>query len=68
MFKALVKKAIDLLENVLNQIKEVFGKLKMIEYIKIATSCAIGFAVMGAVGYFIKLVFIPINNIILSAN
>ncbi|CAD8047711.1 unnamed protein product [Paramecium sonneborni] len=25
-------------------------------------------AVMGAVGYFIKLVFIPINNIILSAN
>ncbi|CAK69251.1 unnamed protein product (macronuclear) [Paramecium tetraurelia] len=38
------------------------------EYIKIATSCAIGFAVMGAVGYFIKLVFIPINNIILSAN
>lgn len=39
-----------------------------IEYIKIATSCAIGFAVMGAVGYFIKLVFIPINNIILSVN
>ncbi|KAM3137897.1 hypothetical protein pb186bvf_009978 [Paramecium bursaria] len=38
------------------------------EYIKIASSCAIGFAVMGAVGYFIKLVFIPINNIILSTN
>jgi protein transport protein SEC61 subunit gamma-like protein len=37
-----------------------------IEYIKIATSCAIGFALMGTVGYFIKLVFIPINNIILS--
>jgi protein transport protein SEC61 subunit gamma-like protein len=38
------------------------------EYLKIASSCAIGFAVMGLVGYVIKLVFIPINNIILSQN
>ncbi len=37
-----------------------------LEYLKIASSCAIGFAVMGLVGYVIKLVFIPINNIILS--
>jgi preprotein translocase subunit Sss1 len=29
-------------------------------------SCALGFVVMGLVGYLIKLVFIPINNIILS--
>lgn len=36
------------------------------EFTKIASSCAIGFAVMGVVGYIIKLVFIPINNIILS--
>jgi len=36
------------------------------EYTKIAQSCALGFLVMGAIGYFIKLFFIPINNIILS--
>ncbi|EGR33350.1 protein transport protein sec61 gamma subunit, putative [Ichthyophthirius multifiliis] len=33
---------------------------------KTAMSCALGFVVMGLVGYLIKLVFIPINNIILS--
>ncbi len=33
---------------------------------KIAQACALGFAVMGVVGYVIKLVFIPINNIILT--
>ena len=37
-----------------------------IEFMKIAQSCALGFAVMGVVGYVIKLVFIPINNIILT--
>ena len=36
------------------------------EFIKITTSCAIGFAVMGIIGYIIKLLFIPINNILLS--
>ena len=36
------------------------------EYMKILQACIIGFMVMGAIGYFIKLVFIPINNIILS--
>ena len=36
------------------------------EFIKIATSCAIGFAVMGIIGYLIKLLFIPINTILLS--
>jgi protein transport protein SEC61 subunit gamma-like protein len=36
------------------------------EFIKIATSCAIGFAVMGIIGYLIKLLFIPINSILLS--
>jgi len=36
------------------------------EFYKIASSCAIGFLVMGVIGYLIKLVFIPINNIILS--
>ena len=36
------------------------------EFIKITTSCAIGFAIMGIIGYIIKLLFIPINNILLS--
>ena len=67
MFKTLDKRVLDSLENALNQIKEVIMYI-IVEYLKIASSCAIGFAIMGAVGYFIKLVFIPINNIILSAN
>ncbi|CAG9311375.1 unnamed protein product [Blepharisma stoltei] len=36
------------------------------EYVKIATACAVGFAVMGFIGFFVKLVFIPINNILLT--
>ncbi len=37
-----------------------------IEFKKIAQSCALGFAIMGGIGYVVKLLFIPINNIILS--
>ena len=37
-----------------------------IEYLKIAGACAVGFAVMGFIGFFVKLVFIPINNILLT--
>ena len=36
------------------------------EYMKILQACITGFFIMGMNGYFIKLVFIPINNIILS--
>ena len=36
------------------------------EYMKILQACVMGFAVMGVIGYLVKLVFIPINNIILS--
>ena len=36
------------------------------EYMKILQACIMGFAVMGVIGYLVKLVFIPINNIILS--
>ena len=36
------------------------------EYMKILQAFMMGFCVMGVIGYFIKLVFIPINNIILS--
>eukprot|EP00392_Amoebophrya_sp_AT5.2_P007754 g7769.t1 len=36
------------------------------EFRKIASACAIGFAIMGFIGYIVKLVFIPINNIIVG--
>ena len=36
------------------------------EFIKILQASGMGFLVMGFIGYIIKLVFIPINNIILS--
>ncbi|OMJ66972.1 hypothetical protein SteCoe_22163 [Stentor coeruleus] len=36
------------------------------EYVRIAGACAVGFAVMGFIGFFVKLVFIPINNILLT--
>ena len=38
-----------------------------VEYMKILQACAMGFVVIGLIGYIIKLVFIPINNIILGA-
>ena len=37
------------------------------EFKKIATACAIGFCIMGFMGYAVKLVFIPINNILVGA-
>merc|ERR1712216_610156 len=37
------------------------------EFSKIATRTGLGFIVMGFVGFFVKLIFIPINNIILAA-
>mmetsp|Transcript_114471 Transcript_114471/g.330747 ORF Transcript_114471/g.330747 Transcript_114471/m.330747 type:complete len:87 (-) Transcript_114471:85-345(-) len=36
------------------------------EFKKIAVACAIGFSIMGFIGYTVKLVFIPINNIIVG--
>lgn len=36
------------------------------QYIQMAQSCAIGILVMGVIGYLIKLLFIPINTILLS--
>merc|ERR1712012_1090147 len=38
------------------------------EFKKIAVACAIGFSIMGFIGYTVKLVFIPINNIIVGGN
>jgi protein transport protein SEC61 subunit gamma-like protein len=34
------------------------------EFYKIAVATAIGFAIMGFIGFFVKLIHIPINNII----
>lgn len=36
------------------------------EFLHIAKQCSIGFAVMGTIGFVIKLVFLMINNILLS--
>ncbi|CAK0840478.1 unnamed protein product, partial [Prorocentrum cordatum] len=38
------------------------------EFKKIAVACAMGFAIMGFIGYTVKLVFIPINNIIVGGS
>ncbi|KMS97701.1 hypothetical protein BVRB_5g124460 [Beta vulgaris subsp. vulgaris] len=37
------------------------------EFSKVAFRTAVGFVVMGFVGFFVKLVFIPINNIIVGS-
>ena len=37
------------------------------EFQKIAVATAIGFAIMGFIGFFVKLIHIPINNIIVGA-
>ncbi|GLT34067.1 hypothetical protein SLA2020_419660 [Shorea laevis] len=37
------------------------------EFTKVAFRTAIGFVVMGFVGFFVKLIFIPINNIIVGS-
>lgn len=36
------------------------------EFEKIALATLIGFAIMGFIGFFVKLIHIPINNIIVS--
>ncbi|KAJ4792036.1 Protein transport protein Sec61 subunit gamma [Rhynchospora pubera] len=37
------------------------------KFSKVAVRTAIGFVVMGFVGFFVKLIFIPINNIIVGS-
>jgi hypothetical protein len=43
-----------------------FGSIRA-EFTKVAARTAIGFIVMGFVGFFVKLIFIPINNIIVGS-
>ena len=42
------------------------GCLTHAEFSKIAQATSIGFAIMGFIGFFVKLIFIPINNIIVA--
>ena len=37
------------------------------EFSKIAIATAIGFGIMGFIGFFVKLIHIPINNIIVGS-
>ncbi|KAF6166462.1 hypothetical protein GIB67_038199, partial [Kingdonia uniflora] len=58
--------------NVTNLIAKIFESLLMIviiltEFSKAALRTTIGFVVMGFVGFFVKLIFIPINNIIVGS-
>ena len=43
------------------------GKLyNYLEFFQISKQCALGFLIMGTIGFVIKLVFLMINNILLS--
>ncbi len=42
------------------------NNLNNLEFTQIAKQCAFGFAIMGTIGFVIKLVFLMINNILLS--
>ncbi|CZR58441.1 BfCon[1562] membrane component of ER protein translocation apparatus [Phialocephala subalpina] len=41
-------------------------KPDMREFIKISQAVGVGFLVMGAVGYLVKLIHIPVNNILVG--
>ena len=45
----------------------LFVRSRCAEFTKVAARTAIGFVVMGFVGFFVKLIFIPINNIIVGS-
>ncbi|QDZ17563.1 Sec61-gamma subunit or ER translocon [Chloropicon primus] len=38
------------------------------EYKKICFQTIVGFSIMGFIGFFVKLIFIPINNIIMGSS
>ena len=39
---------------------------RLAEFSKIAQATSVGFAIMGFIGFFVKLMFFPINNIIVG--
>ena len=46
---------------------EIYPQYFRKEFTKIAIATAIGFGLMGFIGFFVKLIHIPINNIIVGA-
>ena len=38
------------------------------EFMKVAFATGVGFLVMGFIGFFVKLIHIPVNNIIMGRN
>ncbi|KAI9298851.1 secE/sec61-gamma protein [Neoconidiobolus thromboides FSU 785] len=56
--KHFVKESIELLDRC--------AKPSRREFIQISQAVAVGFFIMGFIGYFVKLVHIPINNIIVG--
>ncbi|KAF2090134.1 translocation complex subunit Sss1 [Saccharata proteae CBS 121410] len=38
------------------------------EFIKISQAVGVGFVVMGAIGYLVKLIHIPVNNILVGGS
>ncbi|XP_061430920.1 protein transport protein Sec61 subunit gamma-like [Lethenteron reissneri] len=50
------------------QLVKLCTKPDRIEFQKIAIATAIGFAIMGFIGFFVKLIHIPINNIIVGSS
>jgi hypothetical protein len=43
------------------------SRVVLTEFTKIAGATSIGFLIMGFIGFFVKLIHIPINNIIVGA-
>ena len=50
--------------DVLSSIAALVLLCALAEFTKIAQATSIGFAIMGFIGFFVKLIFIPINNIV----
>ncbi|KAL9618018.1 MAG: hypothetical protein Q9160_007207 [Pyrenula sp. 1 TL-2023] len=38
------------------------------EFLRLCQAIAVGFLIMGAIGYFIKLIHIPVNNILVGGS
>ncbi|KAI0475784.1 hypothetical protein GGR56DRAFT_674312 [Xylariaceae sp. FL0804] len=38
------------------------------EYVKICQAVGVGFVVMGAIGYLVKLIHIPVNNVLVGGS
>lgn len=50
-----------------SRIEKVLASRLIVEFLKVAQAVAVGFFIMGFIGYVVKLIHIPINNIIMGA-